>query len=306
MGKVLKLFDYHKANIPREETLWRVPDAEIQEQLATIAVRHRDYQPAGTVESGDAAYCVCEGAKTLRGRKTVLLYPGLGLPGAEDAEAAVQGKNLGEVFQTVVRGENLELRVEKILRPCPPPAITDELIRQENIEGVESVEDYARWYRSKNEPERKESRPNGIYRWLLEEVTSKSEFDFGETELADYVDESVKVMYADMVEQGVASLQVAEDGTPMTEEQALERLKEECAPHFEMMYRIDLVRTEWLSQFGITISEADVEAAFPEFGVAPGQEEAMQDDFRARIRSNLEDDKLKELLADDLKNYLEV
>ena len=235
-SRVVKLYDYHQSQIPEEMLHWRVTDEEIQEKLQEMAARKIVLAPAACAEAGGGVRCVCVEGTSLKGRKSVLLYPGRKLPGAEKAEEAVLGKKPGEVFEAEISGEKLLLRVEEILRKQSAPPVTDELVKEQGIEGVETMEDYARWYREKHEESRKSQRRWQINGFWNREMEAKSELDIDEAEQWAWAMAYGRWQYEGQLERGMNPF-IPDEGTELlTEEQAIERFAREMYLRAFRMY----------------------------------------------------------------------
>ena len=90
-SRVVSYYDYKKLEIPEELTRWHIPDEEIWKELEFQAGDHAvEKRAEDAVKIGDSVRCVCVKASKEKWKdRTVLLYPGRGLPGAESAETAV-------------------------------------------------------------------------------------------------------------------------------------------------------------------------------------------------------------------------
>lgn len=316
-SRVVKLYDYHQSQIPEEMLHWRVTDEEIQEKLQEMAARKIVLAPAERVEAGDGVRCACVEGTSLKGREAVLLYPGRKLPGAEKAEEAVLGKKPGEVFEAETGGEKLFLRVEEILRKQSAPPVTDELVKEQGIEGVGSIEAYASWYREKHEKSRKSQKSWQIYAFWSREMAAKSELDIDEAEQRAWTMAHGRWQYEAQLESGMNPC-IPDEGTELLiEEQAIEKFAREM---YIDVFRIYLVSWYLCEKNGFnTVTGGDLEECFQ---AILKQSQMTEDDYFAAVqmeqngenrkkileslRERVPDEKLSALLEAEAETYMEV
>lgn len=233
-SKVITLYDYRSDQVPEELTCWRVMDQEIEEQLASLAQAHAKIISVENVEIGDAVKCICMGAD-LQGRATILLYPGRSLPGAKEAEISVIGKKKNDVFATTINGTALTLQVQEILRRGGPLTIDDALVKLEQIEGVNTVMDYARWYRDQKEPDRRKEAAFQIGQFWFRRISRLSEFAIDQEEQKKWAKDNARLSFHSMVAAGENPCIPEEGFTLLTEEEAMEKMAERILPQFSTM-----------------------------------------------------------------------
>ena len=302
-SKITKLFDYRTLTVPPEMTRWRTPQSEIDKKLAAVALSHAEQRKVETVENGDAVLCAQTGEAVLAGRDTVLLYPGRNLPGAKEAESAVIGRKVGERFETSIGGKALTLEVRGITRNLRPE-INDELVRRENVEGVETLEDYIRWFCGEDEEKRRQDACQEIAIYWIRQMAANSEADIVEEEQQAYMRESARFNYDLMVKVGEDPC-IPEDGVEfLTEEQALAKLGEEVKPYFLTNAVCALIANER----GVVIGEAELEKEYQ------AQAEYMKQSVEAareqtppeKLLELMYFEKAMELLAEEAAKFLEV
>jgi len=233
---VTKIYDYTSMAIPPELRSWRVTEAEVEESLALLAKDHAALQNVEQAQDGDSLRCV------LPDGRTVLLYPGRGLPGAEDAEKAAIGKRAGEAFPTRVGQTDVTLEVKEILRLVDHP-VDDALVHLENIPGVDSLAAYRDWYIRENNPKKREKAAATLAREFFEKMREESEFSIDEDEKAEWCRKRGKYIYDMMVENG-HDPHIPDEGTELlSDEEALAQFVKGQEP----MYR-DFVLFRHLSQ----------------------------------------------------------
>ena len=108
-SKLTQCYDYRQLAVPEELKKWRFPESQIDEELEALARDHSsEQQMEGPVKDGHSVQCTC--LKDEKGNwegRTVLLYPGRSLPGAQEAEQAVLGKRQGETFSCQLKARTL-------------------------------------------------------------------------------------------------------------------------------------------------------------------------------------------------------
>ena len=296
---ITKLFDYHTLDIPEELTRWRIPEAQVQEHLASVALRHAKTVPADSVSAGDAVRCTQCG-EGLPGRSTVLLYPGRALPGAEQAEQDVLNRKIGEQFATQILGFACTLQVQEILRNTLP-ALDDDLAK---LEGEDTLEQYIAQYKGQTEKENRENAAAEIAIYWLRQMSARSEADVVEEERNAYAMKNAKEMYERMVAAGIDPT-IPEEGTDfLTEEQALEKMAEDVKPSFFM----DAVSEMVAKEHGTVYDDNALEA---EYRKSAEQEhktvEACKAEFPPEeLRSMLYFEAAIEILSKEAEPYLEV
>ena len=151
-SKLTQCYDYRQLAVPEELKKWRFPESQIDEELEALARDHSsEQQMEGPVKDGHSVQCTC--LKDEKGNwegRTVLLYPGRSLPGAQEAEQAVLGKRQGETFSCQLKARTLVLKVEKVVEKRTL-TVGDTLVGLLGLPGVETVEDYRRWYHEKHD-----------------------------------------------------------------------------------------------------------------------------------------------------------
>ena len=152
-SKLTQCYDYRQLAVPEELKKWRFPESQIDEELEALARDHSsEQQMEGPVKDGHSVQCTC--LKDEKGNwegRTVLLYPGRSLPGAQEAEQAVLGKRQGETFSCQLKARTLVLKVEKVVEKRTL-TVGDTLVGLLGLPGVETVEDYRRWYHENARP----------------------------------------------------------------------------------------------------------------------------------------------------------
>lgn len=226
------------------------------------------------MKSGPGIQCAANvsAAPILTGREELCCFiPGRKLPGAEQAEAAVLGKKAGDCFSCTLGCAEMELKVLEALRRVEPE-IGPELMWILNIPGVETVEDFFRWYHQQHDPERRQKAAFGIVGFWMKEATARSEFYIDPQEEKDWCLLRGKIVFDSLLAAGSDPRIPKEGFDILTDEQAIENLAKEQEPRFRpfLLYRYlcekdgyQVTQEEYLealkqaaAQQGLTLEEA--------------------------------------------------
>lgn len=217
-SKIVQLFDLKAVEIPFDLHSWHMSEEEIDADLKRLAVSHPVETHPDTAETGDSVLCRTVSDDPKWNREAVPIYPGRGMLDA-DLENAVAGMKVTE-SKTV---GNVTFTVLEVTRRRPD-LITDELIRKENIAGVETVEQYRAWLRQTTEQDRKRNMLNRVVYHLLEEVAKRSEMEIDDEEFDSIAMDMAKKQYQAMLNAGFDPT-IPEDGVDfLTEEEALAKM----------------------------------------------------------------------------------
>lgn len=232
-SRVTKLHDYAEVEVPAALRLWRVTDKAMEEHLAVLSRSHAQELDAAQVQPGDSVVCRGESTVSRWNKPVLLFYPGRNLC-EKVIEDALVGMKIGE-YKTIPASEgNVTLTVSRVVRRDPHP-VNDELVKLEHVDGVETLEDYCRWYRETTEAADRKRNLSYLARHLLQEIGKHSVCEIDEAEENAWTEEvSVLMRKADEA-QGIDPT-VPEEGTDfLTEEQVREKYIEKSRPFFRDM-----------------------------------------------------------------------
>ncbi len=229
-SSVVKLFDYLCWDAPAELCRWRIADEEIQARLERLS-RDKAYEfEADSVELFDSVSCL-GASESPRWNRRLLFYPGRKL--CEEAlETALLGARRNESVSVETPEGKLTLTVQNIVRRRVVP-VGDELVQLLGMEGVGTVEDYFRWYRAQNEPERRSNAKMYIAYQLLKKIAEQSEYCFDEDERREWLDDRMERYYNALLLAGVDPTVPSEGTDFLTEEEAKEKIKAGFEPQFK-------------------------------------------------------------------------
>ena len=194
-GSVKKLCDIESIVIPEEMLEVRVNGDLIEEEVGNLAFRYANETEVGTVAKGDIVYCEADKGSFPDGR-TIILYTGAALPGAESAEEAAAGRSVGDGFETVLADKAAVLKIVKIIRRTPAE-INDALVASIGIDGVSSVDGYREYMREKNLADLRMEKGKELSRYIVERMEEGSSFEYSEKDFDDYCEKSLAQMPAE-------------------------------------------------------------------------------------------------------------
>lgn len=303
-SKIADCYDYRKLDVPKELGRWHIPDSEIEAELEALAKDHSgEEEITEEIKNGDCVRCICiKSEEESWQNRTVLLYPGRSLSGAEDAEEAVLGKKQGEEFVCQIRGKGLTLKIRQVVR-IHMMKIDDGLAAELGIPGVQTVEDYYRWYHEQHDKERKEKACIRIARYWFEEMAKRSVFDIDEEEKRAWCDYKAHLMYDAMLAAGY-DMKKTPEGEILTEEEALIRTSREQERYF-IPYVMYLHFSE---QDGFIVTEEDFVAEIEKMAAERGEktEELMKQTDISVFREKVYQEHAYHILMADAEKYLEV
>ena len=230
-SKVTALYEIDKIAVPAALCAWQVSDAEIDGRIAALSLEYAAEMPAETAAAGDSVFC--RGAENAPlSDRTVLLFPGRAIPGAESAETAVVGKKAGEQVAVTVAGTETTLTVEKILRHVPAP-VDDALIRKLGIDGVQTLAAYRAWFREEQEQQNRSMAVQQITSHLLQTLTECSAYAVDGEEMDGWTGQRAEQMFQYMLEEGEDPRLPEEGFEILTDEQAIAQIARSLEPRFK-------------------------------------------------------------------------
>lgn len=197
-GVVSSLYDIDSIVIPEDMLQVCIDEQRVEDDVRSLSMRFAKESPADFVEKGDLAYCQAD-KESYPDQRTVLIYTGLELPGAEEAKAAVTGKKAGDSVSCKLAGKDVTLTVEKILRRTPVE-VDDALIAGMGIEGVSTVADYKTHVRERLTADQEMENSKMAVAFYIRTMTEKSTYTYDEAEMEAHV-QSVMAQYVKEAEE---------------------------------------------------------------------------------------------------------
>lgn len=201
IGFVEKLCDIDSIEIPSELLDLQIDEQQVEHEVQLLALRYAKECPVEFVEKGDIVYCQPDADSYPDGRR-ILLYTGMEIPGAAEAERAVLGIKIGDVVETVLYEKPVALQVQKIIRRTLAD-IDDALIVSLQIPMVETVDAYRAYTRQKLFDNQKLELSKAIDYYLVEQMTEQSSFVMNEDELEKEVQKSIAEWTAEYDRMGM-------------------------------------------------------------------------------------------------------
>lgn len=196
-GTVTKLYDIDRVEIPEDMLTVSVEDSQVEQGVQALSLRYAREIPAQTAAPGDMVRC--QGDGIFPDGRAILLYPGVELPGGEQAAEAVIGAGVGACVQTQLCGKPVTLTVTGILRR-EPVAVDDALIQGMGIAGVSTVDGYRSYLKAKMLSDQRNQQKKEASRYLLEQAIANSEFTYDTHEMNLYL-EKCKAEYDRYVQE---------------------------------------------------------------------------------------------------------
>ena len=298
---ITHLYDYKQSVIPEELRLWRVKDQEVRERLETLSRNHAFEADVEQVQPGDSVACRGESGAARWNRETLLFYPGRGLCPPELEDACV-GAKVGDTRTADTAEGQVKLTVKRIVRRSNMP-IGDELVTLEGIDGVETVEDYDRWYREDKGAFYRQRASYQCAHFLLEEIQKNSTLAIDENEKAQWLWDRVDGLYDALMAAGLDPKIPPEGFDFLTEEQAKEKMYKESEPFFDA-YVVQAYMAEKLSgQTMDDICQEGLEKLAEEHGMTVEQLRATSSE--AMIYGKFAMERAMELLEPYVEQFLE-
>lgn len=288
-AQVKTLYNVAEVVVPSKYTQWKVSEEELDGQIALLERLSAEETAVEAADAGDCVVCRCIGGH-LTDRK-VLLYPGLGIPGLENAEKAAFGVKSGEEIRTEINGA-VSLVVEKILRRIPRK-MDDGLIQSLGIQNVTTVDGYRTWYRETTEENNQTQVLNGIKNYLLDAVAEKSEFEISQEDLDAYAQEQTQRATAELEGSGMPAEQL---------EEMLSTMKEQC----EQSFKRELVIRKICNDQGFVFTPEMFREQLEEMAAQLPDMDTMLDEYRQMIVDSAYMQKVWELLDAQARTFLEV
>ncbi|MDQ0359397.1 trigger factor [Breznakia pachnodae] len=294
----VKLGDYKGLEIKKDKV--SVSAKEVDEQLEQLQTRFSELvvKEGGEIKSGDTAVIDFEGFKdgvAFEGGKgenyPLEIGSGSFIPGFEEqliGMKADEEKDIDLTFPENYGAEDLagkavvfKVKVHEI-KEKTLPEINDDLIKDAEVEGVETVEDYKKYVKN-NLKEQKEQTAQGKFENdLLEKLIENSEVVIPQVMIDDEVAQMMNDFAGRLAQQGFQLEQYYQ----MTGTSA-EQLQEQMIPEAKQKVNVRLVLDKIAQVEKIEISEKDVEVEYEEIA----------------NRYGMEVDKVKEAINPDALNY---
>lgn len=238
-GVVSNLYDIDSIVIPEELLKVTIDEQRVEGEVQALSRRYAKESQADQVQKGDLVYCQADQASYPDGR-TILIYTGMQMPGAEQAEASVVGKKAGDVVQTALASKSVTLTIQKIMRRTPV-VVNDALVAGIGIEGVDTVEAYKAYIRTKMTEEQQMENSKEVIHYIMDQMIDKSTYIYDEKEMEAYI-QSMSAQYARECEEA---------GVPVEMDELAKGIVDQCKQYW--------MAKAFCKSKGITVNMASVE-----------------------------------------------
>ena len=194
-GSVSRLCNIDSIVIPEDMLEISVNEQDVEDGVKALALRYAAETEAGTAERGDVVHCRADETAYPDGR-TVLIFTGVEMPGAEEAAKAAVGRKVGDVFETQLAGKPVRLTVEKIIRRTPVE-VNDALIASIGIDGVTTVEEYKNHLSEKALADISLEKHKMASIYLLDKLIDGSEYIYDEAEFEAFFQKNLSAYSAE-------------------------------------------------------------------------------------------------------------
>ncbi len=195
-SKVISLWDYTQYQLPEELTKWRVREEEIRQKLEAISKSHAQELEGEVVQIGDSISCHGESNIARWNKEPLLFFPGRNLVDPT-FENACLGHRLGDTVTVTTPEGEVKLTVNRIIRRQAMP-ISDTLVKLENIDGVQALDDYTRWYRETTEAERRSQLLRSAAGQLQNLLLQNSQLEIDQEEAREFCQDMVDSQFKAM------------------------------------------------------------------------------------------------------------
>lgn len=293
------LGEYKNLDIKKEAAT--VSDDDINAQMKTIQERFADFmikEEDGTVENGDTAVIDFEGFKdgvAFEGgageNYPLEIGSGSFIPGFEEQLVGMKAEETKDVTVTFpeayqapdLAGQEAVFKVTvHEIKYKELPEFNDELVKQANIEGVETVEAFKE-YTMKNLTEQKEAQVEETFtNALLTKIVENAEVDIPQVMIDEETDGMVEDFSRRLQSQGY-SMDLYTQVTGMT----MEQIREQMAVDAKSKVNVRLVLEAIAAKENLEVSEDDINTEM----------ETIAKTY------NMEVEKVKQLISNDAVSY---
>ncbi|MDO4837138.1 MAG: hypothetical protein Q4B32_01970 [Clostridia bacterium] len=208
-GFVTKLYDVDSIAIPAEYLKTQIDTRHIEDEIKALSLRCAQETKAEQAAEGDLVRCRAD-QESYPDSRTILLFTGVQLPGAEEAAKVAVGKHPGDAFTVSLAGKTVRLTVEEVIHRVPVP-VDDAAVAALGMEGITTVEAYRAYLTDKAEKEQKQEQGKQILRHFMDEMVNGSQYSYDESELAAYVTNYVTKMKEELLKQNPAAAEMGDE-----------------------------------------------------------------------------------------------
>ena len=200
-GKVTVLYDLSGIAIPDEMLKTDVDACAVDERVKSLSISCAKAVDVSTADLGDVVHCAAEDGSYPDGR-TLLLFTGTELPGAEEAAKSAVGSKIGDRLTVNINGKKAELTVLRIVRRIPV-AVDDALIASLGISDVSTVDDYRAYVLRQMQNDKRMENRKKITRRILDIMIDRSVFEYDEKEMDAEIERNMDAVLAEYAADGL-------------------------------------------------------------------------------------------------------
>lgn len=180
-SKAISVVDYREVDIRHFALPLQVDEARYARDLRNFRKRFATSVAAQSVEREDQATLSCRSALPRFNKAHIVVRVGLGMF-TKELEQQLIGLNQGQTATLSVKGEVVEVTIEAISREILPE-LTDELVSQAGIDGVNTVADAELWCKGHQFDEELEEQADEVFAYIAGKVMEGSQFELDSQEL---------------------------------------------------------------------------------------------------------------------------
>lgn len=235
-SKITKLASLNEFAVGEEYRDRTVAEETILEMLDDLAENLGNEVDVDRVEGSCCVRCTKENGES------VLIFPAMALPGAEQAGEMLNGKVCGDTVTTELVGVPVTLTVEQIRIRVAAPR-DDSLAERAQIEGVTDLEELKAYLRQTEIDKKVKASVKELSMAMLDYLESESEAEIDAEEMNVWAEEHAATAYQENLAAGI-DLRFTPEGEVLSEEQVVEMLKEDMIRQFKTKLVIDAVCAE--------------------------------------------------------------
>jgi hypothetical protein len=183
-SKVLKEFDFRKADVSEVDFTYKVDKDFIDKELLRIKKKNTTIYEVDAIGKGDIVQCSLK-SENPKFNKVVSINSSLGIFKKEITNN-LTGMKKGETMTVSVDGNDVHVEILKIERRELPEALTDEMVKKEEVEGINTVnvlEEHLKELYQKNVDDAISDKAYYLVEHVLKQVVPQSEYEIQEEDI---------------------------------------------------------------------------------------------------------------------------
>lgn len=173
VSKLIEAYPLEKVDISQFQKRFVVDEKVIQTALNRLVNKHISWSEGEAAKAGDVVTCSMESNLEKFNRQNMQLTLGIGLFDKE-VEKALVGAKAGEKIDLLKDGEKVEIQVLSV-RNKYVPQLTDEMVQELALPGVDTVEGYRQHLVEAQKKEQYNDDSYEAYRYVIRTVLERSD-----------------------------------------------------------------------------------------------------------------------------------